>query len=80
MPNLSVSIPNRSAQNVSCIGMTIYDPISHVGGLLHAMLPDSALDPGKAKCTGIPTCSSGSECPIDRSGCESGRAVAMSIS
>ena len=32
----------------SCIGMTIYDPVAHVGGLLHAMLPDSALDPGKA--------------------------------
>lgn len=32
----------------SCIGVAIYDPVSKVGGLLHAMLPDSTIDPGKA--------------------------------
>jgi chemotaxis protein CheD len=46
----------------SCIGITVYDPIVKVGGLLHYMLPDSALDHNKAMenpemfaDTGIPT-------------------------
>ena len=33
----------------SCIGIAVYDPIAKVGGLLHYMLPDSALDERKAK-------------------------------
>ncbi len=33
----------------SCIGVTIYDPIVHVGGMIHCMLPNSKLDPQKAK-------------------------------
>jgi chemotaxis protein CheD len=33
----------------SCIGIAVYDPIARVGGLLHYMLPDSALDERKAK-------------------------------
>ncbi len=33
----------------SCIGVAIYDPIVKVGGMLHFMLPDSSLDPGKAQ-------------------------------
>ena len=33
----------------SCIGVAVYDPIVKVGGLLHYMLPDSTLDPDKAK-------------------------------
>jgi chemotaxis protein CheD len=33
----------------SCIGVAMYDPVMRVGGLLHAMLPDSALDPAKAQ-------------------------------
>ena len=32
----------------SCVGVTIYDPISRAGGLLHAMLPDSSINRGKA--------------------------------
>lgn len=32
----------------SCIGITIYDPLAKVGGILHYMLPDSKLDPEKA--------------------------------
>lgn len=46
----------------SCIGISVYDPVARVGGLLHYMLPDSALDERKAKDnpamfadTGIPT-------------------------
>ena len=45
----------------SCIGVAIYDKIARVGGLLHFMLPESSLDPEKAKVnpymfgdTGIP--------------------------
>lgn len=33
----------------SCIGIAIYDPMVRVGGLLHFMLPDSDIDPVKAK-------------------------------
>jgi chemotaxis protein CheD len=32
----------------SCIGVCMFDPLAKVGGLLHIMLPDSALDPKKA--------------------------------
>jgi chemotaxis protein CheD len=32
----------------SCLGITVYDPVARAGGLLHAMLPDSALNPQKA--------------------------------
>ncbi len=45
----------------SCIGVTIWDPAVHVGGMLHYMLPDSQLSPDKARAspamfadTGIP--------------------------
>ncbi|MBN2126373.1 MAG: chemotaxis protein CheD [Deltaproteobacteria bacterium] len=33
----------------SCIGIAIYDRVARVGGMLHFMLPDSALDPAKAQ-------------------------------
>jgi chemotaxis protein CheD len=33
----------------SCIGIAIYDAVARVGGLLHFMLPESTLDPEKAK-------------------------------
>lgn len=32
----------------SCIGVVAYDPAVHVGGILHLMLPDSAISPDKA--------------------------------
>lgn len=32
----------------SCIGMTLYDPIQKIGGMVHCMLPHSKIDPGKA--------------------------------
>ncbi len=32
----------------SCLGVTVYDPVKKVGGLLHLMLPDSRIDPKKA--------------------------------
>jgi chemotaxis protein CheD len=33
----------------SCIGLVIYDPVVKVGGMLHYMLPESSLDPAKAR-------------------------------
>lgn len=33
----------------SCLGITIYDPVVRVGGMLHAMLPTSSNDPEKAQ-------------------------------
>lgn len=32
----------------SCLGITVYDPVSKIGGLLHLMLPDSSIDSVKA--------------------------------
>ncbi len=33
----------------SCLGLIAYDPVAKVGGLLHAMLPLSSINPEKAK-------------------------------
>ncbi|MDR8392850.1 chemotaxis protein CheD [Aliifodinibius sp. S!AR15-10] len=33
----------------SCLGITAYDPMARVGGLLHVMLPRAKADPEKAK-------------------------------
>jgi chemotaxis protein CheD len=45
----------------SCLGLMVYDPVAKVGGLLHAMLPMSKINPDKAKAnpfmfvdTGVP--------------------------
>lgn len=32
----------------SCLGVTVYDPVAKVGGLLHVMLPVSSANPEKA--------------------------------
>ena len=32
----------------SCLGLMVYDPVAKIGGLLHAMLPLSKINPGKA--------------------------------
>jgi chemotaxis protein CheD len=32
----------------SCLGLTLYDPVARVAGMLHAMLPVSKLNPEKA--------------------------------
>ncbi|MCP4689707.1 MAG: chemotaxis protein CheD [Desulfobacterales bacterium] len=46
----------------SCLGLMVYDPEVNVGGLLHAMLPLSKINPEKAKAnpymfvdTGVPS-------------------------
>jgi chemotaxis protein CheD len=31
----------------SCLGLAVYDPVAHVAGLLHVMLPTGAIDPDK---------------------------------
>lgn len=33
----------------SCIGISIWDPVAKVGGLLHYMLPESTISPDKAQ-------------------------------
>ena len=33
----------------SCLGLMVYDPVAHVGGMLHAMLPLSKINPEKAE-------------------------------
>jgi chemotaxis protein CheD len=33
----------------SCIGLSIWDPVAKVGGLLHYMLPESTISPDKAQ-------------------------------
>jgi chemotaxis protein CheD len=32
----------------SCLGVTIYDPVAHIGAMVHVMLPSSSIDPVKA--------------------------------
>ncbi|MCP4367536.1 MAG: chemotaxis protein CheD [Deltaproteobacteria bacterium] len=46
----------------SCLGLIVYDPQEHIGGLLHAMLPLSKINRDKAQAnphmfvdTGVPT-------------------------
>ncbi len=33
----------------SCLGVSIYDPVEKLGGLLHVMMPVSSINPEKAK-------------------------------
>src|SRR5687768_10744511 len=33
----------------SCLGITAYDPVAKVGGMIHIMLPLSSVNPQKAK-------------------------------
>jgi len=32
----------------SCLGITVYDPVAQIGGMVHVMLPSSSIDPVKA--------------------------------
>jgi chemotaxis protein CheD len=43
----------------SCIGLVAYDPVARVGGLLHFMLPDSSLNPYKARLLPATFCDTG---------------------
>jgi chemotaxis protein CheD len=33
----------------SCVGLSLYDPDLHLGGLIHCMLPTSKIDPERAR-------------------------------
>lgn len=33
----------------SCIGVTVWDPVAHVAGMIHYILPESSIAPAKAK-------------------------------
>ncbi len=33
----------------SCVGLSLYDPVANVGGMIHCMLPLSKIDPAKAQ-------------------------------
>ena len=33
----------------SCLGITVWDPVTKVGGMLHVMLPTSTVSPEKAQ-------------------------------
>jgi len=33
----------------SCIGICLYDPVAHIGGMLHYQLPSSKMNPERAK-------------------------------
>lgn len=43
----------------SCIGLSVYDPVARVGGLLHYMLPESQLSPEKARSNPAMFCDTG---------------------
>ncbi|HPM24633.1 MAG TPA: chemotaxis protein CheD [Phycisphaerae bacterium] len=43
----------------SCIGLAIWDPVAHVGGMLHYMLPESQLSPEKARSSPAMFCDTG---------------------
>jgi chemotaxis protein CheD len=43
----------------SCIGVVVWDPVVHVGGMLHYMLPESSLSPEKAKSSPAMFCDTG---------------------
>jgi chemotaxis protein CheD len=32
----------------ACLGISVYDPVAKVGGVLHSLLPDSGIDPARA--------------------------------
>jgi len=53
MSNLAVSRNNNDILTTyslgSCLGIAIYDPIIQVAGLIHCMLPDSAIHPQKVE-------------------------------
>jgi len=35
----------------SCIGVCLYDPATHIGGMLHYQLPSSKMNPERAQCS-----------------------------
>lgn len=50
----------------SCIGVTLYDPLNRVGGMLHYQLPTSTLDADRARANPTMFADSGMEVLIQR--------------
>ena len=50
----------------SCVGVCLYDPATHVGGMLHYQLPNSKMDPERAKQKPFMFADTGMEILIDR--------------
>ncbi len=48
----------------SCIGVSLYDPVAKIGGMLHFQLPTSTLDAAKAKERPLMFADTGMECLI----------------
>lgn len=50
-----IAVSNNPSEDIityslgSCIAVVIYDPTVQVGGMLHYMLPESSMDPEKAR-------------------------------
>ena len=52
----------------SCLGISVYDPVAKVGGLIHVMLPDSRIDPSKGELQPAMFCSTGIPALLDAAG------------
>ncbi len=55
---ISEMVTSRSEEDIlatyalgSCLGLSLYDPVARVGGLIHCMLPLSKIDKAKAAAT-----------------------------
>ncbi len=52
-----IRVSNRSGDVLvayslgACLGITVYDPVVHVGGMIHCLLPLSRIDPERAQGT-----------------------------
>lgn len=50
----------------SCIGICLYDPATHIGGMLHYQLPDSKQDPERAKTKPLMFADTGMKILVDK--------------
>lgn len=50
----------------SCIAVCMYDPATHIGGMLHYQLPDSKQDPQRAKTKPLMFADSGMKILVDK--------------
>ena len=52
----------------SCIAVALYDPIAHIGGMLHFQLPSSSIDPDRARQFPLMYADTGMECLLHQMG------------
>jgi chemotaxis protein CheD len=50
----------------SCIGVAAYDPVAHIGALLHFQLPSASLDAGRAVKNPLMFADSGVQCLLEQ--------------